>query len=99
MNKRIIFIIVAVILVAVTLPAYLTVGGLSLMAFDQGFSWRPALFALGIIGTCILVPIFSLIYAITFIRKEKPWHGLGVSLIPALVFGVFWVWLSQQSFT
>lgn len=99
MNKRTLLITVATILVAITLPLYLTVSGLSLMAFDQGFSWRPALFALSIIGVSILVPLFSLIYAIKFIRKGKPWHGLGISLVPAIVMGIFWLWLSQQSFT
>lgn len=99
MNKRIPLIILSAVLVALTAPMYLTISGFSLMAFDQGFAWQPALFAGSIILASILIPALSLVFAIKFIRKGKTWHGLGLSLVPALVLGIFWLWLSQQSFS
>lgn len=99
MNKRIPLIILTVVLVALTLPMYLTISGLSLMAFDGGFSWQPALFAIGVIGASFLVPILSLVFGIKAIRREKTAKGLAISLIPAVVLGVFWLWVSQQSFS
>lgn len=89
----------AAILVAVTLPLYLTIGGLSLMAFDAGFSGWAAATSGGIIGTCVLIPLLSLVFAIRNIRKGLLWQGIGISLVPAAALGVFWLWLSQQSFS
>lgn len=99
MTKRYLLIALACVLVIVTLPLFATISGLSLMAFDAGFAWQPALFSGLIIGCSILIPLFSLIFSIKLIRKEKPWHGLAVSLIPMLTLGVFWIWISQQSFS
>jgi len=99
MIKRTLLITVAVILVVITLPMYLTISGLSLMAFDQGFAWQPALFAGLIILASILIPVLSLVFGIKMIRRAKEWQGIGISLVPALVLTVFWLWASQQSFS
>jgi len=99
MNKRIIFIVLAVLFVAVTVLPYMTVSMLSLMAFDAGFSWQAFAFSGAVIGVSILLPLVSLIASIRMIRREHYGKGLLVSAVPALVFGAFWFWLSQQSFT
>lgn len=97
--KRTAFLTLAVLLVIVTLPLYATISGLSLMAFDGGFSWQAAAFSGTVVGVSLFVPILSLIFSIKLVRRDKPWHGLGISLIPAAVFGIFWLWVSQQSFS
>ncbi len=99
MNKRTIFLILAILLVLITVLPYMTVSMLSLMAFDSGYSWQAFAFSGTVIGVSILLPLVSLIMSIKIIRKDEYWKGLLVSAIPALVFGGFWFWLSQQSFT
>lgn len=101
-RSRILAIVVAVILVVVTLPVYLTICGFSVMAFDQPGSeqlfWPWALVGT-VLGVSVLVPAGSLIGSILLIRKSKTQAGLALSLLPMAVLAVFWIWLSQQSFS
>lgn len=92
--------ILAIILVSLTVPVFFTIGGLSLMTFDSGVdSVAPWLIAGGVVGACLLIPTASLIGAILLIRRNQTWLGLVLSLLPTVVLAVFWLWLSQQSFT
>jgi hypothetical protein len=99
-TSRILAIVAAVVLVALPLPMYLVISGLAVMALDSGgdSAW-PWLFIGAVWGTSILVPIASLVGAIVLIRKGKLWAGIAASLAPAAIIGVFWLWLSQQSFS
>ncbi len=99
MTKRTVFLVLAILLVLITVLPYMMISMLSLMAFDSGYSWQAFTFSGTVIGISILLPIASLIVSIKIIRKERYWKGLLVSAIPGLVFGGFWFWLSQQSFT
>jgi hypothetical protein len=90
----------AAFLVLITLPFYATISGLSFMAFD---SPTPSLFpwiVVGIVvGVSILVPVASLIGSILLLRRYRYLPGMVVSLLPAVVLGMFWVWLTMQSFS
>lgn len=99
-RARLLAVIAAVILVALPLPVYITISGLSLMAFDTaGDNLWQWLVVGSAVGTSVVVPITSLISAILLIRRGKTWPGLVVSLIPLVVLGAFWIWISQQSFS
>lgn len=89
----------ATLLVVATLPIFLIICGLTIMVFDQGYSaWGFALFGT-VVGVSIIVPTASLIGSIMLIRRNKKGKGLLISLIPAIVLAVFWMWISTQSFS
>ncbi len=92
--------ILAVILIAVTLPIYFTICGLSFMAFDSpdAIGWSVSVVG-AVIGVSLLSVIGSLVGSLMLIRRKKIGAGVGVSLIPMLVLAIFWLWLSQQSFS
>lgn len=98
---RIITTIAAAALVLITLPVFLTISGLSLMAFDTPpeSAW-PFVFAGSVIAVSVIVPVGSLVGSLILIHKKNRLPlGLALSLIPLVVLGIFWTWLSQQSFT
>ncbi len=99
-HARLIASVIAVILVAITLPVYFTISGLSFMAFDSpdALGWSFAVVGT-VIGVSLVTIIGSLIGSLLLIRRQKTGMGLGVSLIPILVLCIFWLWLSQQSFS
>ncbi len=99
MRSRLIAIISAVLLVAVTLPFYLMFTGLSFMAFDApDADWRPFLFVGVVACISLFVPLLSIIGSILFIRKNNFWAGIGVSLIPLGVLAGFMTWANVSSF-
>ncbi len=93
--------IAAALLVLITVPVFLTVSGLSIMAFDSpSESMWPFVFVGSVWAVSIVVPIGSLIASVILIQKKNRIPlGLAVSLLPLAVVGIFWLWLSQQSFT
>lgn len=99
-RTSIISIIVSTIVIGITLPFYFTIGGLSLMAFDAPDAGLRAAFVVSVVaGLCILLPVGSFVGSLLLIRRKKHWYGLLLSLLPVVCLGIFWLWLSQQSFT
>ncbi len=99
-RTRLFICLVAALLVTITLPVFLTVSGLSIMALDSGGeSIWPWLFIGAVWGTSLIVPTASLVGAVLLIRRHKVWAGLAVSLVPMIVLAIGWMWLSQQSFS
>lgn len=70
------------------------------MAFDSpdAIGWSVTVVG-SVIGVSLLSVIGSLVGSLMLIRKKKIGAGIGVSLIPMLVLAIFWMWLSQQSFS
>jgi len=99
-NARLLASILAILLIVITLPVYFTISGLSFMAFDSpdALGWSFAVVGT-VIGVSLLSVVGSLVGSLLLIRRQKIGMGLGVSLIPILVLAIFWVWLSQQSFS
>lgn len=95
-DNRILSIVTATVLVLATVPFYVGIGGLSLMAFDSPGAWT---FVAIVESLCILIPLLSLIVSIRMLRKNRLIGGLVTSVIPAITLGIFWLWLSQQSFS
>lgn len=99
-TKKFFLTVLAVGLVLITSPLYLTISGLSIMALDSGeAAWQPWVFILTVWGISLLVLVGSLVGSVKLIRKGLSGKGILVSLIPALVMSVFWLWLSTQSFS
>jgi hypothetical protein len=92
--------ILAVLLIVLTLPIYVTFCGLSFMAFDSpGGGFFPWMLVGGTLLISLLSVFGSLVGSLLLIRRKKIWWGLGVSIIPLIVLAIFWTWVNTQSFS
>ncbi len=99
-TSRLLHKIVVWLAVLLTLPFYLTITGLSLMAFDSPDAGMKAwVFVSSVAGVSMLVPLLSLVYALRSLKHHKTLRGILIGFVPFFVLAGFWLWVSQQSFT
>lgn len=99
-TRRTLLIGLAVALVLLTAPAFLTIAWLSFLMLDTvDTSMRPITIVAVTNLICFAVPIASLVFSIKMIRKNRTAQGLWIAAIPYVVLAIFWLWLSQQSFS